>query len=94
VGADAAFASLCGTFAARGHLRAPTRTPREHLDTLLAADALARQERFNLETVIRTFERAHFADWPPEESEVEAALAAAGRIRDRARVVDEAGSIR
>jgi hypothetical protein len=93
-GADVAFAALCRTFAARGHPRGPARTPREHVEALLLADALARHERFNVETVIRTFERAHFADRPPEESEVQAALAAAGRIRDRARVVDERGSIR
>jgi transglutaminase-like putative cysteine protease len=93
-GADAAFVSLCRTFAVRGHPRAASRTAREYVDALMTADPLARQERFNVETVVRTFERARFGDRPPEDSEVDAALTASTRIRERARVVDERLSIR
>lgn len=84
-GAAAAFESVCRLFEARGRPRAPSATPSEHLGRLLAADALARAERTDLELVVRTFERARFAVRPPGAGEVEASIVAAERIRVRAR---------
>jgi len=79
-GAAAAFESVCRSFEARGRPRSPSVTPSEHLAALLAYDALARSERGDLELVIRTFERARFAESPPDEREVAASLGAAERI--------------
>ncbi|MGH2555415.1 MAG: transglutaminase TgpA family protein [Actinomycetota bacterium] len=83
-GAAAAFESMCRSFEARGRPRAPSATPSEHLVGLLAADALARAERADLELVVRTFERARFAGQSPDDREVEASLVAAQRIKARA----------
>jgi hypothetical protein len=84
-GAAAAFDSVCRSFEARGRPRAPSATPSEHLTGLLAADALARAARTDLELVVRTFERARFAGEPPDDREVEASVVAAERIKARAR---------
>lgn len=80
-GAAAAFASMCRTFERRGHPRPPGRTPSEHLQTLLSADALSPQARADLERIVRTFERERFAPLEVPQRDVEDATAAAARLR-------------
>ena len=84
MGAAAAFDTICRAFEARGRPRSPSATPTEHFHRLVAGDAVARAERTSLEMVVRTFERDRFAERPPEQGEVDAALAAADRIREAA----------
>ena len=84
-GAVAAFDTMCRAFDARGRPRSPSATPTEHFHRLVAGDALARAERTSLEIVVRTFERDRFGKRPPNQREVEDALAAADRIREASR---------
>jgi transglutaminase-like putative cysteine protease len=84
-GAVAAFETVCRSFESRGQPRARSATPSEHLARLVATDALAKAERADLEIVVRTFERARFAEGPPEERDVQVSLAAAERVRVLAR---------
>jgi hypothetical protein len=84
-GAAAAFDTMCRAFDARGRPRSPSATPTEHFHRLVAGDALARAERTSLEIVVRTFERDRFGKRPPNQREVEDALAAADRIREASR---------
>ena len=61
-GAAAAFASVCRSFAARGHLRRTSDTPREHLSQLLRNDPLAAEHRDDLERIVSAFEAERFGD--------------------------------
>ena len=79
-GAAAAFQSMCQTFEARGVPRSSATTPSEHLLALVRADPVARAERGQVELIVRTFERERFSGNPPGDEEIEAALAAAGRL--------------
>jgi len=86
-GAAAAFAALCEIFAARGHRREPQFTPSEHLKRLLTTDELARESRDDLRRIVGAFERDRFANTKPDAAEVTTAMAAAARLRERARTV-------
>jgi transglutaminase-like putative cysteine protease len=79
VGAALAFAELEEAMAARGRPRRDAQTPSEFLRDL----GLEGEERLDAELVVRTFERERFASVSPPTEDVEGALEAAGRIRER-----------
>ena len=83
-GTEAAFASLCRTFERRGHPRAPSATPHEYLEVLLASDPVALASRTDVETVVSLFESDRFSASPPSADEVEQALTSARRVAELA----------
>jgi transglutaminase-like putative cysteine protease len=83
-GTAAAFASLCRTFERRGHPRAPSSTPREYLEELLASDPVARASRSDVEAVISAFESDRFSAAPAPADEVERAITSARRVAELA----------
>jgi hypothetical protein len=76
---------MCTTFAARGFPRPLSRTPEEHLQRLLAQDALARREAGALTTIVRTFEADRFAPFEPDAAQVRASEEAASRLASAGR---------
>ena len=83
VGAAKAFSQLVRTMAERGHPRAEHQTPEEFLRSLrpfLPGEVVA-----DAEEIVRSFERDRFSGTALEGEAVEAALAAARRVRERVR---------
>lgn len=83
-GATAAFASVCRSFAARGHPRRTSDTAREHLSKLLRDDPLAAEHRDDLKCILSAFEAERFGDGGarPDQHLVDACAEAAHRIAD------------
>jgi protein-glutamine gamma-glutamyltransferase len=79
-GAALAFVELEDVMRARGHPRPEPQTPSEFLRAL----PLVPEEREGVELIVRTFERERFAAEGPSADDVEAALAAARRLREPA----------
>lgn len=82
-GAAKAFSELARTMAGRGHPRLEHQTPEEFLRSLrpfLPGEVLA-----DAEEVVRSFERDRFSGKALAGEDVEAALAAARRVRERVR---------
>jgi protein-glutamine gamma-glutamyltransferase len=74
-----AFERLTRALERRGMPRAPSQTPSEYLQALRRAERAEAIVR-DAELVVRTFERDRFSAEPPDEAEVELALAAARRV--------------
>jgi len=82
-GTAKAFSQLARAMAERGHPRLEHQTPEEFLSSLrpfLPGEVLA-----DAEEVVRSFERDRFSGAELEDEDVEAALAAARRVRERVR---------
>ncbi len=85
-GAARAFIALSETLRGRGHPRAEHQTPTEFLRGIERNGALPRDLLGDAEVVVRTFEGERYAARKPDDEEVEGALAAASRVRERAPV--------
>jgi protein-glutamine gamma-glutamyltransferase len=82
-GAARAFIALSETLRDRGHPRAEHQTPSEFLRGIERNGALPPDLLGDAEVVVRTFEGERYAGRTPDDEEVEAALAAASRVRGR-----------
>jgi len=83
-GAARAFIALSEVLRDRGHPRAEHQTPTEFLQVIERSGALPRDLFGDAEVVVRTFEGERYAGRKPDDEEVEGALAAASRVRERA----------
>jgi transglutaminase-like putative cysteine protease len=83
-GAARAFIALSETLRDRGHPRAEHQTPTEFLRGIERDGALPHDLLGDAEVVVRTFEGERYAGRTPDDEEVEGALAAASRVRERA----------
>jgi transglutaminase-like putative cysteine protease len=83
-GAARAFLALSEALRARGHPRAGHQTPTEFLREIERSGALPAGLVGDAEVVVRTFEDERYAGRKPDHEEVEGALAAASRVRERA----------
>jgi len=83
-GAARAFIALSEALRDRGHPRAEHQTPSEFLRGIERNEALPPDLLGDAEVVVRTFEGERYAGRTPDDEEVEGALAAASRVRERA----------
>jgi transglutaminase-like putative cysteine protease len=83
-GAARAFIALSDALRVRGHPRAEHQTPTEFLRGIERDGALPGDLFGDAEVVVRTFEGERYAGRKPDDEEVEGALAAASRVRERA----------
>ena len=82
-GAAAAFAELVRALRLRGIERDPSQTPSELLAALGRWRDVDPADRRDAELVVRAFERDRFSMERPSPGEIDAAVAAASRLRDR-----------
>jgi transglutaminase-like putative cysteine protease len=82
-GAARAFIALSEVLRDRGHPRGEHQTPTEFLRAIDRSGALPRDLLDDAEVIVRTFEGERYGGRMPDDAEVEGALAAASRVRER-----------